>query len=72
MKIFLNDQLGEIKKPTLIIWGKQDGLIPVADANTFNKGIAGSELVIFEDCGHVPQYEKALDFNKKVLEFLGK
>ncbi len=69
---FLNDHLGEIKKPTLIIWGNQDGLIPVADANTFNKGIAGSELVIFEDCGHVPQYEKALDFNKKVLEFLGK
>lgn len=69
---FLNDQLGVIKKPTLIIWGKQDGLIPVDDANTFNKGITGSELVIFEDCGHVPQYEKALDFNKTVLEFLGK
>ena len=26
---FLNDRLGEIKKPTLIIWGKQDGLLPV-------------------------------------------
>ncbi len=69
---FLNDRLGEIKKPTLIIWGKQDGLLPVANAYTFNKGIAGSELVVFDQCGHVPQFEKAADFNKKVLEFLAK
>ena len=67
---FLDARLGEIKKPTLIIWGKQDGLLPVADAERFNKGIAGSELVIFDHTGHVPQFEKAADFNKKVLEFL--
>ncbi len=68
---FLNDRLGEIKKPTLIIWGKQDGLLPVSDAALFNKGIAGSQVVIFENCGHVPQFEKAAEFNKAVLEFLG-
>jgi len=69
---FLNNRLGEIKKPTLIIWGKQDGLLPVSDAYIFNKGIANSELVVFDECGHVPQFEKWQDFNKKVLEFLGK
>lgn len=69
---FLNDRLDEIKKPTLIIWGKQDGLLPVADANKFNKGISGSELQIFDNCGHAPQFEKAADFNKAVLEFLAK
>ena len=69
---FLNDRLGEIKKPTLIIWGKQDGLLPVSDAEIFKKGIANSQLVIFDNCGHVPQFEKAVDFNKTVLEFLGK
>jgi len=69
---FLNGRLSEIKKPTLIIWGKQDGLLPVADATTFNKGIAGSELAIFDPCGHAPQFERAADFNKKVLEFLAK
>lgn len=68
----LNDRLPEIKKPTLIIWGKQDGLLPVADAYTFNKGIAGSELLVFDQCGHVPQFEKAADFNKAVLAFLAK
>ncbi len=69
---FLNDRLGEIKKPTLVIWGKQDGLLPVADAYTFNKGIVGSELILFDSCGHVPQFEKAADFNKTVMAFLAK
>ena len=69
---FLNTRLGDIKKPTLIIWGKQDGLLPVADATTFNKGIAGSELVLFDGCGHAPQFEKSADFNKAVLAFLAK
>lgn len=69
---FLDAELPKIKKPTLIIWGKQDGLLPLADGEKFNKGIAGSEMVVFENCGHVPQFEKAADFNKKVLEFLSK
>jgi pimeloyl-ACP methyl ester carboxylesterase len=69
---FLDARLGEIKKPTLIVWGKQDGLLPLADGEKFNKGIANSEFVVFDNCGHVPQFEKAADFNKKVLEFLGK
>ena len=69
---FLDARLGEIKKPTLIIWGRQDGLLPLADGEKFNKGIAKSEFVVFDNCGHAPQFEKAADFNKKVLEFLGK
>ena len=69
---FLDTRLSEIKKPTLIIWGRQDGLLPLSDGEKFNKGIANSQLVVFDNCGHVPQVEKAADFNKKVLEFLGK
>jgi pimeloyl-ACP methyl ester carboxylesterase len=67
---FVDTRLSEIKKPTLIIWGKQDGLIPVTDAAKFNKGIAGSQIIIFDPCGHVPQFEKFADFNKEVLKFL--
>jgi pimeloyl-ACP methyl ester carboxylesterase len=69
---FLNGRLGEIKKPTLIIWGKQDGLLPVTDANTFYKGIAGSELVLLENAGHAPQFEKPVEFNQAVIAFLKK
>jgi pimeloyl-ACP methyl ester carboxylesterase len=67
---FLDARLAEIKKPTLIVWGRQDGLLPLADGERFNKGIAGSSLVIFDNCGHVPQVEKAADFNQAVLKFL--
>ena len=69
---FLNGRLGEIKKPTLIIWGKQDGLIKLADGEQFKREIAGSELVVFDQCGHVPMGEKAADFNRTVLAFLAK
>ena len=69
---FLDNRLGEIKKPTLIIWGRQDGLLPLADGEKFNKGIKGSEFAVFDNCGHVPQFEKAADFNKRISEFLGK
>ncbi len=67
---FVDTRLSEIKKPVLIIWGKQDGLIPVTDAAKFNKGIKGSQIIIFDPCGHVPQFEKFADFNKEVLKFL--
>ncbi|MGC2237782.1 MAG: alpha/beta fold hydrolase [Pyrinomonadaceae bacterium] len=67
---FLDTQLAGIKKPTLIIWGKQDGLLKLADGEKFNKGIAGSQLIVFDQCGHVPQVEKAVDFNREVLKFL--
>jgi len=69
---FLNGRLGEIKKPTLVIWGKQDGLLKLADGEKFHKEIAGSEMVVFDQCGHVPQVEKAADFNKAVVGFLAK
>lgn len=69
---FLNGQLGKIKKPTLIIWGKQDGLLKLADGEQFKREIPGSELVVFDQCGHIPQVERAADFNKTVLQFLSK
>ncbi len=67
---FLNGRLGAIKQPTLIVWGKQDGLLPLTDAQTFKAQIANSQLVIFDQCGHAPQVEKAQDFNQAVLKFL--
>jgi pimeloyl-ACP methyl ester carboxylesterase len=69
---FLNGRLGEVKKPTLVVWGKQDGLLKLADGEQFKREITGSELVVFDQCGHVPMVEKAADFNKAVLAFLAK
>ncbi|HEY8878821.1 MAG TPA: alpha/beta fold hydrolase [Roseateles sp.] len=50
-------RLGEIKVPTLILWGERDRLIPLRWGREFEKGIPGSRLVVFPVLGHVPQEE---------------
>ena len=67
---FLDDTVKAIKRPTLIVWGREDGLTPVADAERFHKDIAGSKLVVFDQCGHAPNLEKPGEFNAAVLKFL--
>lgn len=48
-----------LKMPTLVIWGSRDRLIPPAVARRFAADIAGSQLVMFDGLGHVPQEEDA-------------
>ena len=67
-----NDRLGEITVPTQIIWGRHDQLIHVSCATVQHAGIAGSELVIFEDIGHVPMIEKPAEVAQRHLAFLAK
>jgi pimeloyl-ACP methyl ester carboxylesterase len=50
-------RIRELKLPTLILWGGRDRLVPVAVAQQFQQDIAGSELVVFDELGHVPQEE---------------
>jgi len=49
--------LGQINVPTLILWGAQDALIPLAAGTKMSKLIKNSELVVFDNCGHLPQEE---------------
>jgi len=49
--------IATITKPTLIIWGEKDGLIPVENAYLFEKNIKGSKLVVLKNIGHVPMEE---------------
>ena len=46
-----------LKLPTLILWGGKDRLIPVENGYRFAADIVGSQLVVFDDLGHVPQEE---------------
>jgi len=51
------ERIRELTLPTLILWGGRDRLVPLSVGRQFNKDIAGSELVVFDDLGHVPQEE---------------
>jgi abhydrolase domain-containing protein 6 len=68
----LNDRLKEIKIPTQIIWGRHDRLLDVTCAIVQHEGIPHSELVIFEDVGHVPMIEKPAATAQHHLAFLAK
>jgi|SRR5882724_6639774 len=60
----------DIRVPTLIIWGRQDRIIPLKVGELLDRDIANSTLKIIEECGHAPQEEKPEETVPLVLEFL--
>jgi pimeloyl-ACP methyl ester carboxylesterase len=66
----LNDRLVSIHIPTLVLWGRDDALLPVSIAETMAKQIPGARLVALDGCGHAPQFECADAFNQALLTFL--
>jgi pimeloyl-ACP methyl ester carboxylesterase len=67
---FENEKVTNLTVPTLIVWGHDDRLFPLEQARAYQDAIKGSKLVIIDQCGHIPQLEKAPEFNKIVLEYL--
>ncbi|MGE8361110.1 alpha/beta fold hydrolase [Pseudomonas sp.] len=63
-------RIAELTVPTLILWGGQDRLIPPDNAERFQRDIAGSRLVLFDDLGHVPQEEDPLRTVAALRQFL--
>jgi pimeloyl-ACP methyl ester carboxylesterase len=66
----IRERLPEIACPTLIVWGREDKLVPVRDADTFEELIPDSRKVVFDDTGHVAMLERPDRFNRLLLDFL--
>ncbi|MFF4625135.1 alpha/beta fold hydrolase [Nonomuraea jabiensis] len=64
--------LARISQPTLIVWGRQNPFGEVPEAAAMHEAIPGSQLELFEQCGHWPQHEKADLYNALSLSFLAK
>ena len=64
------ERLPELKLPTLILWGGRDRLLPAAMAGQFQQAIAGSELVVLDGLGHMPQEEDPSRSVAPVTRFL--
>jgi len=69
---FVDTKLSSLHAPTLVVWGREDDLLPESEAEKFRIGISGAKLVVLDQCGHLPQIEKPADFNRAVLDFLGR
>lgn len=66
-----SERIASIRQPTLILWGGRDRLIPPAVGEEFERRIAGSRRVVFEQLGHVPHEEDPAATLAPVREFLG-
>ena len=62
--------LARVNVPTRLVWGRQDRLIPLECGQLYQKAIPGAELVVIEDCGHLPEVEKPDEFVRTALDFL--
>jgi pimeloyl-ACP methyl ester carboxylesterase len=58
------------KLPTLIVWGRQDAIVPLSVAEVYHASIPGSRLVILDNCGHHPEIEQPDEFVQQVQAFL--
>jgi len=67
----LDTRAAQIKSPTLIVWCREDALLPVQGADALKAAIPGSSLVLLDGCGHVPDAERTDEYNAAVLRFLG-
>ena len=65
----LHAALPGISAPALVVWGRQDQLLPVKQADTLKSLLPNVQVQIFDNCGHVPQVECAQRFNQAVLAF---
>lgn len=63
-------RLGEITAPTLILTGREDFFCPPSQASRMRRGIAGSDIVIFERSGHYPFAEEDPAFLDAVRSWL--
>jgi pimeloyl-ACP methyl ester carboxylesterase len=64
------DRLHEIAAPTLILWGDQDRLLPVAFAARFDADIPDSRAIVYPGIGHLPQLEAPERSLEDVRRFL--
>ena len=65
-----SDRIPDIDRPTLIVWGRNDRIVPVGGAYRYEELIPDARRVIFEETGHVPMIERPALFNRVLEDFL--
>jgi pimeloyl-ACP methyl ester carboxylesterase len=69
-RIAINDRLGAINLPVLIVTGDDDRIVPTENSIRLKDDIPASSLIVFPACGHVPQEECPDAFMQAVIEFV--
>jgi 2-hydroxy-6-oxonona-2,4-dienedioate hydrolase len=69
---WVNEKLAGVRAPALVVWGRQDMLVPLSLGEEYVRLLPGAKLVVIEECGHLPPLEKPGEFAKAVLDFLAR
>jgi 3-oxoadipate enol-lactonase len=64
-------RLGEIGAPTLVVHGEVDPLVRVGNGRFLAERIPGAQLIVYPNTGHIPEVERADEFNRDLVAFLG-
>ncbi|EID53080.1 alpha/beta fold hydrolase [Saccharomonospora xinjiangensis] len=64
------EHLAHITVPTLVVVGTEDTYTPVAEAELLHTHIAGSQLVVLDGVGHLPNLEREVEFDDHLVKFL--
>ena len=66
----LEASLGRIETPTLVLWGAQDQIAPLANAERLARALPAARYVVVEDAWHMPWLEEPAATARPLLEFL--
>jgi pimeloyl-ACP methyl ester carboxylesterase len=64
------DCLGGIETPTLVVWGRNDRIVPPVDAAGYGNRIRSSRTAIYDRTGHCAMAERPVRFNRELERFL--
>lgn len=63
-------QLGAITHPTLVIWGEEDRVFPIAVGEELHQAIKGSQFTRVPNAGHIPQWEQPDLVNRSLIAYI--
>src|SRR6266702_2221815 len=66
----VSQRLHQIEAPTLVIHGDVDPLVPLKNGLHLAQTIPGAMLIVYPQTGHIPEVERAEEFNHDILDFL--
>jgi 2-hydroxy-6-oxonona-2,4-dienedioate hydrolase len=66
----VGQKIASLNKPTLLVWGDEDKVVPLAFGRAAREMLPNSRLCILEGTSHTPYYEKFSEFNAAILDFL--
>ena len=66
---WIDARLAKVTAPALVVWGRDDRLIPLSMGEEIARRLPGSKFVVIDECGHLPPAEKPVEFTKAVIEF---